>query len=183
MTADVPVGAFLSGGVDSSAVVALMQAAQPSTKVRTFTVAMPDIALDESAAAGAVAHHLGTEHTTVELTAGEAMAPITELPASTTSRSPTRRRSRRCSCAHGPRAHDRRRHGRRRGRGVRGYNRYVLGSAAWPPAPRCRDRSVAGSGAASLTVSPRRVDTLMRRIEPVTPGRLDSATRATRCRS
>ena len=93
MTADVPVGAFLSGGVDSSAVVALMQAAQPSTKVRTFTVAMPDTGFDESAAAGAVAHHLGTEHTTVELTAGEAMAPSPSFLL-TTSRSPTRRRSR-----------------------------------------------------------------------------------------
>ena len=181
MTADVPVGASRRR-CGFPAVVALMQAAQPSTKVRTFTVALPDIVLDESAAAAPWPTTLGTEHTTVELTAGEAMATITEPPRlRRTVRRPVADPGR-CP-AHGPRAHDRRRHGRRRGRGVRGYNRYVLGSAAWLRPRRRRDRSVAGSGAALLTVSPRRVDALMRRIEPVKPGRPDSATWATRCRS
>ena len=80
MDADVPVGAFLSGGVDSSAVVALMQAARPGTVVRTFTVSMPDAGFDESREAAAVARHLGTDHTSVELSASHALGVIPELP-------------------------------------------------------------------------------------------------------
>nr|WP_245613785.1 asparagine synthase (glutamine-hydrolyzing) [Knoellia sinensis] len=65
LSADVPVGAFLSGGVDSSTVVALAQAVS-SQPVRTYTVAVGGEA-DESTAAAAVARHLGTDHTTLEL--------------------------------------------------------------------------------------------------------------------
>jgi asparagine synthase (glutamine-hydrolysing) len=65
LEADVPVGAFLSGGLDSSTVVALAQAVS-TNPVRTFTVGVggPD---DEATAAAAVARHLGTEHTTLPL--------------------------------------------------------------------------------------------------------------------
>jgi asparagine synthase (glutamine-hydrolysing) len=59
--ADVPVGAFLSGGIDSSAVVAMMQSATTS-KVTTFSIGMPDAKMDESHHAAAVARHLGTCH-------------------------------------------------------------------------------------------------------------------------
>jgi asparagine synthase (glutamine-hydrolysing) len=76
MRADVPVGAFLSGGVDSSTVVALM-----GPSARTFTVAMPDAGFDESREAAAVARHLGTDHTTVELSAADALAAVPRLPA------------------------------------------------------------------------------------------------------
>lgn len=77
--ADVPVGAFLSGGVDSSVVVATAQASG-SVPVRTFTIAMPDLALDESADAAAVAAHLGTQHTSVVLSAGDALELVPRLP-------------------------------------------------------------------------------------------------------
>ena len=79
MQADVPLGAFLSGGVDSSTVVALMQA-QSAWPVQTFTIAMPAAGFDESREAGAVARHLGTDHTSVELTPADALALVPRLP-------------------------------------------------------------------------------------------------------
>ena len=79
MIADVPLGAFLSGGIDSSTVVAQMQA-QASLPVRTFTIGFSERDYDESAAAAAVARHLGTEHTALELTPADAMAVIPQLP-------------------------------------------------------------------------------------------------------
>jgi asparagine synthase (glutamine-hydrolysing) len=79
MVADVPVGAFLSGGVDSSMVVALMQ--QHSHRpVRTYTVGFADRAFDESAEAAAVAAHLGTDHTLLQVTDHDAAEIIPRLP-------------------------------------------------------------------------------------------------------
>ncbi len=77
--ADVPLGAFLSGGVDSSLIVALMQA-QSSRPVRTFTIGFHEWGYDEAPHAAAVARHLHTEHTELYISTAEAQAVIPQLP-------------------------------------------------------------------------------------------------------
>ena len=78
LIADVPVGALLSGGIDSAVVVALMQA-QSARAVRTYTVGFDESEYDESVPAAAVARHLGTDHTALTVSADAARGVIPEL--------------------------------------------------------------------------------------------------------
>jgi asparagine synthase (glutamine-hydrolysing) len=79
MHADVPLGAFLSGGIDSSTIVALAQA-QSSRPVRTYSIGFQERDHDESAHARAIASRLGTDHTELFVTPADALAVVPDLP-------------------------------------------------------------------------------------------------------
>ena len=73
--ADVPLGAFLSGGVDSSTIVALMQS-HSNRQVQTFTVGFDEFGFDEAPHALKVARHIGTDHHELRVTSADALSVI-----------------------------------------------------------------------------------------------------------
>lgn len=79
LLADVPLGAFLSGGVDSSTIVAMM-VRSAHERVRTFAIGFDHPGFDEAEHACAVAAHLGTEHTELRVSAADALAVVPRLP-------------------------------------------------------------------------------------------------------
>ena len=79
MVSDVPVGVFLSGGYDSASVTAILQK-ERTDKLKTFTISVPDIGLDEAPFAKEIATYLGTNHTEIECTHKEAIELIGDLP-------------------------------------------------------------------------------------------------------
>ncbi len=79
MVSDVPVGVFLSGGYDSVSVTALLQKDR-TEKLKTFTIGVPDLGLNEAPYAKEIAAHLGTNHTEITCTLKDALELIEELP-------------------------------------------------------------------------------------------------------
>ena len=79
MVADVPIGVFLSGGYDSTTVTSLIQA-DLTPKLKTFTIGVPNIGLNEAPYARDIAEHLGTDHTEINCSEKEAIEVIKDLP-------------------------------------------------------------------------------------------------------
>lgn len=175
MVADVPLGAFLSGGIDSSTVVSLMQARSPRP-VRTFSIGFQVPGYDEAPYAKAVAQHLGTDHTELYLSAQDALAVVPKLasiydePFADSSQIPTylvaqlaRQHVKVCLSGDGG------------DELFGGYNRYVLGARLWRVLSRIPRAARRLAARVIMAKSPMFWDALYRSIAPVIPKRLTLA--------
>jgi asparagine synthase (glutamine-hydrolysing) len=169
LVADVPLGVFLSGGVDSSVVTALMQA-QSSRPVKTFTIGFHEGGYDEAGYAREVARHLGTEHTELYVTAAEARDVIPRLPAlydepfSDPSQIPTylvaALARRHVTVALSGDGGDEL---------FAGYNRYALGRRLWRSVGWMPRRMRAAAARALTLLSPAAWDAVLGPVRPVLP--------------
>ena len=175
MIADVPLGAFLSGGIDSSTVVSLMQA-QSTRRVRTFTIGFLAEAYNEAPYAKAVAQHLGTDHTELYLSPADAQAIVPKLPAiydepfADVSQIPTYLVARLASkhvkvCLSGDGGDEL----------FGGYNRYFLGARLWALFSRMPMRARKLIAKAILAKSPLFWDACYALVAPFIPKRLSLA--------
>ncbi|TFC89822.1 asparagine synthase (glutamine-hydrolyzing) [Cryobacterium sp. TmT2-59] len=175
MLSDVPVGAFLSGGIDSSTVVALMQA-QSSQKVRTYTIGSASAAYDESPQARAIARHLGTDHTEVVVQPEDALAVIPKLasmfcePFGDSSQIPTflvsQLAKREVTVALSGDGGD---------EIFGGYNRYLSARKVWSRMAKLPIPARAGAARALQTLSPPMWDSLFRQARVLLPDKYQIA--------
>jgi asparagine synthase (glutamine-hydrolysing) len=169
MTADVPLGAFLSGGIDSSVIVALMQA-QSNRRVETFSIGFYEGEYSEAEHAKAVARHLGTEHTELYVSPEEAMTVIPGLPTlydepfSDSSQIPTYlvsklARSRVTVSLSGDGGDEL----------FAGYNRYFWGRRIWRGAGWIPRGLRTGAAGALVALSPQEWDRVFGKLSPALP--------------
>ncbi|WP_413520999.1 asparagine synthase (glutamine-hydrolyzing) [Psychrobacter glacincola] len=172
MQSDVPLGAFLSGGIDSSTIVALMQA-QSERPIKTFTIGFEDEGYNEAVHAKAVAKHIGTEHTELYITPKDALSVIPKLssiycePFSDSSQIPTflvsQLASQHVTVALSGDGGDEL---------FGGYNRYLMAQHVWNKnrkLPRPMRRFASGMLTA---LAPNSWDTVFKTFNPIIPERL-----------